>query len=260
MREKDRRNSLRRDSKSMCEVRIGSEASRGPVINYAEGDGIGVIIKNNQNASKGAQAHITIMDTGIEFNAEIARTEKLDFDFIRVGVRNIRGKHEANSPLDEAVTEETGDVKENSLKLSPAAQPEKTTSPEETSEPIREYVRDDKKTESAVRPAAARTAVSEKVLPGKKWPYVLAASLLVMLLGGTLSLLHNKNKSTALPQSTDLAKHVPHTAKTLLPEVPAVKMPSFRDAAIAKAMAGSKERAAPLPDFREDALRRFQRD
>jgi hypothetical protein len=260
MREKERRNSLRQDSKSMCEVRIGSEVSRGPVINYAEGDGIGLIIKNNQSVSKGALAHITIMDTGVEFNAEVAWIEKLDFDFVRTGLVNITGQTEDHKSQDKAAGETAGDIQESSLKEPPAAKKEKKTSQEETYEAGREYASHDNLTESAAGPTPARTADQTKVLPGGKWPYVLAALLLVMLLAGTLSLLHNKNKRTALPPSKDLAKHVPHTANPPIPEAAAVKMPSFRNAAIAKAMAGGAKRAALLPDFREDALNRFQRN
>jgi hypothetical protein len=260
MREKDRRNSIRHDSKSMCELRIGSEASRGPVINYAEGDGIGIIIKNNQNVSKGAQAHITIMDTGIEFNAEIAWTEKMDFDFVRIGLRNIRGEHKSESPLNKVLTEEVEAIKDNSLNQPPDVQPEKIVSQEEASEPGREYVRDDKETKEEELSAVGQDDTSEKILHRRKWPYVLTASLLVMLLGTTLSLLHNQNKSNQLPQSADIAKQIPHTAQAPVLETAAVKIPSFRDTAIAKTMAGSTERAVSLPDFREDALSRFQKN
>ena len=87
MSKKNIRNFSRYESKSMCEVRLGSNIYRGIVIDYSS-EGIGVIIKNDAHFIEGAQADVKILDYDTEFKSEILWTEALGYH-IRIGFRTL---------------------------------------------------------------------------------------------------------------------------------------------------------------------------
>lgn len=181
MKEENKRNSIRHESKSMCEVRLGSEISRGPVIDYSEG--IGAIIFNNPKIVNGARAHVKIIDSELEFTAEIIWLEKLDFDFVRIGFRNLSA---------ELIKKKT-----------------------------------------------------EEIRSRKKWVYIWAVILLLVLLAVSMPLVRNNIKKTFLtPTVTTDAKS----------PVPAIS--TFRD--MAKANLEISERAIVYPTFREEALNKLE--
>lgn len=229
MKEKNKRNSIRHESKSMCEVRLDSGIFRGPVINYSEG--IGVIIINNPKVVIGSQAHVKIIDSELEFNAEIVWTEKLDFGCIKIGFRNLSEEVIKKSPEEKPVMEESGDVEETPVKHEPV------TSSEEIAAEMEEEVEPD-----TVRAAAESAVASEEIRSRKKWGYVWAISFLLVLLVISMPLVRNNIKKIFLT-----------------PPVPTVStFPSFRDMAIAKVRLEISERATLYPTFREEALNKLE--
>ena len=251
MKEKNKRNSIRHESKSMCEVRLDSEIFRGPAIDCSEG--IGAIIINNPKVVIGAQAHVKIIDSELEFNAEIVWTEKLDYDFVRIGFRNLSEELIEKSPEEKPVMEESEDVEETPLKPEPVTSSEEVAAEEE--EPVQAYDKADKEMEKEVEPdimrAAAESAVaSEEIRSRKKWGYVWAVILLLVLFAVSMPLVRNNIKKIFL------SPPVPTVAK---PPVPTVStFPSFRDMAIAKARLEISERATHYPTFREEALNKLE--
>jgi hypothetical protein len=239
MKEKNKRNSIRHESKSMCEVRLDSEIFRGPAIDCSEG--IGAIIINNPKVVKGAQAHVKIIDSEFEFNAEIVWTEELDYNFVRIGFRNL------NEELIEKSPEETP------LKPEPVTSSEEMAA--EAEEPVQAYDKADEEMEKEVGPdtvrAAAESAVaSEEIRSRKKWGYVLVVSLLLVLLAVSTPLVRNNIKKIFL------SPPAPTVAKSPVPRVST--FPSFRDMAIAKAGLEISERATRYPTFREEALNKLE--
>ncbi|MBL7032013.1 MAG: PilZ domain-containing protein [Nitrospira sp.] len=185
----ENRNSIRYESKSMSEVRLDSEIFRGPVVNCSEG--ICVIIIDNPKVVKGAHAHVKIIDTELEFNAEIIWTEKIDANFVRIGFRNLSEELIEKSP--------------------------------------------------------------EEIRSRKKWGYVWAVGLLLVLLVVSMPLVLNNIKETFLNPP------VPIVEKPPVPKVSRKEaFPSFRDMAIAKARLEISERATRYPTFREDAMNKLE--
>jgi hypothetical protein len=243
MKEKNERNSTRHISKSMCEVRLDSEIFRGPTIDYS--DGIGAIIINNPKVVKGAQAHVKIIDSELEFNAEIVWTERLDFDFVRIGFRNLREELTEKSPEEKSVMEESRGVEATLLKPEPVTLSEEMAS--ETEKPVQSYDKADEETKKEVEPDTVRTiaenaVTSEEIRSRKKWGYVCAIILLLVLLVVSISLVRNNIKKT------------PPT----LPVSNKETFPSFRDMAIAKARLEISERATRYPALHEDALNKLE--
>lgn len=239
MKEENKRNSIRHESKSMCEIRLDSGIFRGPVINYSEG--IGVIIINNPKVVKGSQAHVKIIDSELEFNAEIVWTEKLDFDCVKIGFRNLSEEVIKKSPEEKPVMEESGDVEEAPLKHKPATSSEEIAT--EAEEPVQAYNKADEEMEEEVEPDTVRAAAesevaSEEIRSRKKWGYVGAVSLLLVLLAVSMLLVRNNIKT---PPVTTVST-----------------FPSFRDMAIAKVRLEISERATLYPTFREEALNKLE--
>lgn len=87
MEKKDNRSFIRCESKSMCEVTFDSETFRGIVIDYS--DGVCVIIRDSPFVVKGARAKVQIIDMGIEIDAEIEWSQKDDFNFVKIGFKNL---------------------------------------------------------------------------------------------------------------------------------------------------------------------------
>jgi len=250
MKKENKRNSIRHESKSMCEVRLDSGIFRGPVINYSEG--IGVIIINNPKVVKGSHAHVKIIDSELEFNAEVVWTEKLDFDCVKIGFRNLSKEVSKKSPEEKPVMEESGDVEETPLKHEPVTSSEEIAAKAE--EPVQAYDKADEKMEEVgpdtVRAAAESTVASEEIRSRKKWGYVWAVSLLLVLLIISMPLVRNTFKKTFLTPP------VPTVAKPPAPTVST--FPSFRDMAIAKVRLEIPERAILHPTFREEALNKLK--
>lgn len=251
MKEKNKRNFIRHESKSMCEVRLDSEIFRGPVIDYSEG--IGVIIINNPKVVKGAQAHVKIIDSELEFNAEIVWTEKLDFDFVRIGFRNLSEELIIKSPEEKPVMEASGDVEETPLKPEPVTSPEEMEAEAEI--PVQAYDKADEEMEADTVGAATESAVaSEEIRSRKKWGNVWAVSLFLILLAVSMLLVRNYIKKTFSP---------PPVSTVAKPPVPTVTkketFPSFRDMAIAKARLEISERATPYPTFRDEEHNKLER-
>ena len=254
MKEDNKRNSIRHESKSMCEVCLDSEIFRGPVIDYSEG--IGVIIINNPKVVKGAHAHVKIIDSDLGLNVEIVWTEKLDHGFVRIGFRNLSEELIEKSPEEKQVMEESGDVEETPLRPEPVTSAEEMTA--EAEEPVQAYDKADEEMEKEVVPdtvqAAAESLVaSEESRFRKKWGYVWAVSLLLVLLVVSMPLVRNNIKKTFL---------TPPVPTVIKPPIPTVSkketFPPFRDMAIAKARLEISERATRYPTFREEALKKLE--
>ncbi|HDH50992.1 MAG TPA: DUF4388 domain-containing protein, partial [Nitrospirae bacterium] len=86
MSDEDRRHFKRYESRSECEVKVGSETYRGRVLDYS--DGLGAVFENAPKLTVGTQADVKVFDPEIQFRGEVAWVNKTD-DELRVGFKRL---------------------------------------------------------------------------------------------------------------------------------------------------------------------------